>query len=478
MTFKSTQIVKKQSPQSKEQWNPHTYQKKGVKFILQNAAAGLFLDPGLGKTSISLAAIKILKKEKLVNKVLIIAPLRVCYLVWPKEASKWKDFDHLTVQILHGKDKVKNLHKDADIYLINPEGLPWLLKHDLKKLDFNMLIIDESSKFKASNTQRFKLLKPALNLFRRRYILTGTPSPNGMMDLFSQIYILDQGASLGKYITHYRNTYFYPSGFGGYEWKLQEGAEKKIQHAIKPLVLRMESKDYLELPELIENNIYVELPPFAREAYKEMEDELFIAVNNGDIVAANAAAASMKCRQIANGGVYGEDENMARQTFHLYMDKAEAVKDLIDELQGTPALVAYDFEHDLERLLKVLGKNTPYIGGGVSPKRSAAIEKAWNAGEIPVLLGHPASVAHGLNLQNAGNHVIWHSLTWNFEHYDQFNKRILRQGSKHKKVFVHHIIADNTVDIAVLTALKFKDKTQKSLLDGLKDYMKNRKIIQ
>lgn len=468
MTSKSTTTAVKLFTRLKEHWNPHKYQRKAVKFVIQQGAAALFLDPGLGKTSIFLAAVKILKKEKLINKVLIIAPLRVCYLVWPKEVVKWHDFKDLKVQILHGKDKEKNLYKEADIYLINPEGLTWLVTHNLKKLGFDMLGIDESSKFKAANTKRFKQLKLLLPIFRRRVIMTGTPSPNGMMDLFSQIFILDGGAALGRFITHYRNNYFYPTGFGGYEWKLQNGAEQKIQNAIKPLVLRMEAKDYLELPELIENNIYVELPAEARHAYKEMEDELFVDLAKGDIVAANAAAASMKCRQIANGGVYDED----RGVHQLHMEKAEAVKDLIEELQGTPALVAYDFEHDLGRLQKVLGKNVPYIGGGVSPKRSQEIEKAWNAGEIPVLLGHPASVAHGLNLQNAGNHVIWHSLTWNFENYDQFNKRILRQGSKHKKVFVHHIIAEKTVDVAILTALKFKDNTQKSLLAGLKEYMK------
>lgn len=438
--------------------------------MLQNACAGLFLDPGLGKTSITLAALKILKREKLMNKVLIIAPLRVCYSVWPREAVKWKDFKELSITILHGKDKEKNLAKDFDIYLINPEGLPWLLARNFKKLGFDILIIDESSKFKATNTQRFKLLKPVLPYFRRRYILTGSPAPNGMMDIFGQIFILDLGGALGRFITHYRNTYFYPSGFGGYEWKLQQGAEARIQERIRPLTMRLEAKDYLELPKLIINRIEVELPSKAREAYKEMEREMFAALTKGDIVAANAAGASMKCRQMANGGVYDED----RTTHHLHMEKAEAVLELIEELQGTPALIAYEFKHDLERLQRVLGKDTPYIGGGVSTKRSTELEIAWNKGEIPVLLGQPASISHGLNLQDAGNHVIWHSLTWNFEHYDQFNKRVLRQGSTHSKVFVHHIVATDTIDEAILMALAFKDNTQKSLLAGLKDYMQKR----
>lgn len=471
MTFKPTIQKKKPSKQlnvhSPQGWKPHGYQKKAVKFALQNACAGLFLDPGLGKTSITLAVIKVLKKEKLINKVLIIAPLRVCYLVWTKEIDKWKDFQGITIQLLHGKDKERNLKKDADIYIINPEGLPWLFKNDLRKLGFDMLVIDESSKFKSASTQRFKLLKPMLRYFKRRYILTGTPAPNGMMDLFSQIYILDEGAALGRFITHYRSTYFYPSGFGGYEWKLQENAHQRIQERIKPMILRLEAKDYLDLPALIESPVYVDLPNAARDVYKQMEDEMIAALNKGDIVAANAAVASMKCRQIANGGVYDELHN----AHHIHMEKAEAVKDLVEELQGTPALIAYDYDHDLQRLLKVLGKDTPNISTA-SPKAAAKIEEAWNAGELPVLLGHPASVGHGLNLQGSGNHVIWHSLTWNFEHYDQFNKRVWRQGNKNSHVYVHHIIAENTVDEAVLMALKYKDHTQSSLLNGLKAYMK------
>lgn len=448
-------------------WKPHFYQKKAVKFMLEHACAGMFLEPGLGKTSITLAVLKMLKKEKIAAKTLIIAPLRVCYSVWPREVAKWDDFKDLKVTILHGKDKEKNLDRAADIYLINPEGLAWLLARNFKRLGFDVLVLDESSKFKATNTQRFKLLRPVLQYFSRRYILTGTPAPNGLMDIFGQIFILDLGAALGRFITHYRNNYFYPSGFGGHEWKLQAGAEQRIQEQIRPLTMRLEARDYLDLPKLMINRIDIDLPPQVRSAYADMEKELYTALTKGDIVAANAAAASVKCRQMANGGVY--DEN--RDIHNLHMEKAEAVLDLVEELQGTPALVAYEFQHDLDRLLKVLGKKTPYIGGGVSAKRSAEIEAAWNRGEIPVLLGQPASMSHGLNLQNAGNHVIWHSLTWNFEHYDQFNQRILRQGSKHKKVFVHHIVATDTTDEAILMALKYKNNTQKSLLDGLKQYL-------
>lgn len=471
---KSTIMQTKQSKQSKIAWKPHGYQKKAVKFMLKNSCAGLLLDPGLGKTSISLKAGSVLLGEGMIDTIFIIAPLRVCYSVWPKEIAKWKDFEHLEYAILHGKDKEKNFEKEVPIYIINPEGLSWLLSHPRfkKKLTSAMLVVDESSKFKSTSSQRFKLLRPWLTKFRRRYILTGSFVPNGLLDILGQMYIVDTGEALGSYITHYRNNYFYPTGFGGYEWKLQDGAEERIQARIKPSTLRLAAEDYLDLPEMVTNRIEVELPPHAMQAYKEMEDELITSLRKGDVTAATAAVASMKCRQIANGGVYDE----FRTAHFIHDEKAKAVADLIDELNGTPALIAYDFEHDLHRLRKVLGKDVPYIGGGVSAKKSDAIEQAWNAGDIPVLLGHPASIAHGLNLQNAGNHVIWHSLTWNFEHYDQFNKRILRQGSKHKQVYVHHIMAKETIDDIMLFTLGRKNNTQKDLYAALNEFYGIKKL--
>jgi len=288
------------------------------------------------------------------------------------------------------------------------------------------------------------------------------------MDVFGQIYILDMGAALGKYITHFRNTYFYPSGYGGYDWKLQDGAEKKIQAKIKPLVMRLAADDYLELPELIYNRIDVELPKDARAIYDEMERELWTMVGKDSVTAVNAAVASGKCRQIANGGLYKEDGS----TIHIHDEKTDAVVDLVEQVQGSPVLIGYEFHHDLARLEKAFGSRATHMGG--SGKAAAEIEAAWNAGEIPILLGNPASMGHGLNLQDAGNHVVWYSLTWNFENYDQFIKRIRRQGSQHKKVFVHHIMAENTIDDVVLMSLKSKDFTQQSLLFGLREYLSNK----
>lgn len=470
---KSTIMQTKQLMPSATAWKPHAYQKKAIKFCLMNACAGLFLDPGLGKTSISLAVIKILLKEGLIDCALIVAPLRVCYSVWPKEILKWKDFKDMKISILHGKDKEKNLTKPADIYIINPEGLEWLFsQRSFKKKFYNQaLFIDESSKFKNTQSKRFKLLKNVLNYFSRRYILTGSPAPNGLLDLFGQIFIIDQGAALGRFITHYRNQYFYPTGFGGYEWKLQAGAEKRIQDRIRPLTLRLDAEDYLDLPKLIINKVDIELDKASRNIYEEMEKELIAAIKNKEVAAVNAAVASGKCAQIANGGIYDEEG----KAHFIHDEKARATADIIDELNGAPALVAYEYDHDLDRLRSVLGKDTPHIGRGVSPKRSAEIELAWNRGDIPVLLGQPASIAHGLNLQQSGNHIIWHSLTWNFEYYDQFNRRIRRQGSKHSKVFVHHLVAVDTVDELKLMALNSKFRTQKDLFDALKVFLGRKK---
>jgi SNF2 family DNA or RNA helicase len=483
-------------PQSSKPWQPHAYQKKAVKFLLEHAASALFLDPGLGKTSITLAAIKLLKQKKLLDKVLLIAPLRVCYSVWPKEVSKWTDFGGLKVAVLHGPRKEEALKSDADVYVINPEGLDWLLQakktkttqgktkvevdlRRFKNLGFDTLVVDELSKFKHTNTNRFKGLKLVLNTFRRRWGLTGSPASNGLLDLFGQCYILDQGRTLGPYISHYRMKYFVPS-HDGFSWNIREGAEDEIYERISPLALRMAADDYLDMPALIENNIRIDLPADVMTMYNQLEEDLIAKLDAKIIVASTAAAASMKCRQVANGGIYLDPDVQAliklpkskREWVNLHTEKVDALADLIDELQGSPLLVAYDFEHDLDRLREKLGQDVPYIGGGVSAKRSSELEQLWNAGKLPVLLGHPQAMAHGLNLQEMGNHVCWHSLTWDYELYDQFIRRVLRQGNKSKKVFVHHIMARGTVDEVVLAAVKSKRRGQNALFDALKKLRK------
>jgi SNF2 family DNA or RNA helicase len=445
-----------------------------------------------------LAAIKFLKKQKIINKVLLIAPLRVCHSVWPAEIKKWEDFSGLKITLLHGLKKDQALQVDADIYIINPEGLEWLLKitktkspygkrtsvsFDMqrwKKFGFDTLVIDEISNFKHTNTVRFKSIKLTLGTFARRWGLTGSPVPNGLLDLFGQCYILDEGRSLGRFITQYRMKYFNPS-YDGFSWDLREGADQEIYKRIKPLALRMAAEDYLEMPELVENNIYVDLPEGVEEIYDKLHRELITKIKDRTIVAANAAAASTKCRQIANGGIYLDPEvkellkmrTSKREWLDLHWEKIDALEELISELQGSPLLVAYDFAHDLSRLRERFGKNIPYIGGGVSVKRSNELVDLWNAGKLPVLFGHPQAVAHGLNLQSVGYHVCWHSLTWDYELYDQFIRRVRRQGNKSKQVFVHHIIARGTIDdLAIMPALKSKAHGQNALFEALKSMVR------
>ena len=466
---------------SAEQWKPEGYQRRAVRWLLEHGGAGLLLDPGLGKTSISLAAFKILKRERIADVMLVIAPRRPCTLVWPPERDKWKDFSTLSMAVLRGSDRERRLRQKHDIYVINPEGLPWLVQHPLFRKRFHgaVLCVDESSKYRHTKTQRFKILKPVLPLFRRRWILTGSPAPKNLMDLFGQIYILDLGRALGGFITYYRYEHFDKTGYGGYSYKLKPGHDKKIYAKIKPLVLRMSAEEYLKLPP-ISGMIgmkrskplitWVDLPDKARRHYDQME-ELFVAqLARGEVRASNAGVASMKCRQIASGGLYYDDRKKLRKGRdwqELHDAKTEAVVDLLEELQGQPALVAYEFNHDLERLRKVLGKDTPHVGGGLTDKRATIIERAWNNGDLPYLLVNPSSAAWGLNLQRGGRAVIWHTLTWNWEYYYQLVKRIWRRGQT-QRVFVHHVLARDTMELAMLYALRKKAMTEKALLDALR----------
>jgi SNF2 family DNA or RNA helicase len=473
-------------------WSPHGFQKKAVKFLLEHAAAALFMDPGMGKTSATYAALKILKAKGVLKKALIIAPLRPCYLVWPKERAKWADFMGLRISILHGPKKAAALAEDVDAHVINPEGLEWLLGMEksktpmgktrvsldvakFKALGYDTLIVDELTMFKHTNTVRFKALRQILPTFARRWGLTGSPAANGLMDLFGQCYVLDEGRSLGQYITHYRLKYF-DLLRDGFTYVLKPGAEKDIYDRIRPLALRMAAEDYLDLPDLVENDILVDLPEDARVVYDHLENDLLVALGEGVVTAANAGVASMKCRQVAGGGIYLDQDVLGlvkkpvtgRAWADVHKAKTEALQDLVEELQGSPLLVAYEFEHDLERIKAALGQDTPHIGGGTTARRSTELEAAWNRGELPVLLAQPQSIGHGLNLQACGHHICWYTLTWNYELYDQFNKRVHRQGNKNRKVFVHKIKARGTIDQIVDMALRGKAKGQQALFEALK----------
>lgn len=464
----------------------HGYQKKGIKFLLMHGAAALLLDPGMGKTAIVLKALDALKRAKTNRRTLIIAPLRVCQLVWPAEVNEWSDLSHLKVGVLHGPNKQKILddYESYDILVINPEGLEWLLhggKRASAKVDtrrwrqfgFDTLVIDELTKFKHTKGVRFKMLKQVLPTFSRRWGLTGTPAPNGLMDLFGQMYVLDLGNALGQYITHYRTRYFTALDRNGWNWALQPGAAERIYEAVKPLAMRASAEDHLELPEIVPQKVYVELPPKVRDLYEELEDELVASIKGKEVIASNAAAASTKCRQIANGAVYVDDDlasrvmGKKREVLSLHDLKMDALKEIIDELNGAPVLVAYEFNHDRDRLRKAFPDAT-FMADAKTQAKAKAIEAAWNNGEIGVLFGHPASMGHGLNFQKgSAQHVIWFSMFWDLELYDQFIKRVRRQGNAAKRVFVHHLIARETVDEVVFHVQRGKDRTQRKLLEAI-----------
>lgn len=474
-------------------WTPHLGQKRGVKFLLENACGILAAEPGVGKSSMVLGAFKILKKKGVASKMLVVAPLKPCYLVWPREQAKWVDFKEMKIQVLHEKTRREDLIEDADICVINPDGLDWLLgakrvkdsrgrtsvTTDLKRFKsfgFDTLVIDELTRFKHHGSGRFKVLKTVLHTFGRRWGLTGSLVANGLMDLFGQCYVIDLGRTFGAYITHFRMTYFYPD-HDGFGWSLQEGAEERIYDRLRPLTLRLAAEDYVDMPQVVENVIEFDLPPKVQQLYDKLEARLIAQIEDRTVVAANAAAASTKCRQIANGGIYLDPEvidlldksaaKTGREWLNLHTEKVDLLEDLIEELQGSPLLVAYDFEHDIDRLRTKFGKDIPYIGGGVPAKRFEELERLWNQGKLPVLFVHPKSVAHGLNLQESGFHVAWHSMTWDYEEYDQLIRRIRRQGSKARRVFVHHLIARNTIDETMLWSVRNKAKGQSALYDAL-----------
>lgn len=451
---------------SAQSWIPHDYQERAIRLLLSQASGGLFLDPGLGKTSIILATFKILKQKEYVKQMLIVAPLRPVYKVWPDEIKKWAEFNGLTYTILHGPEKNQRIKDETDIHIINPEGLLWLLDPKQNRPRYDVLCLDESSKFKDTSTKRFKLLKTLLPSFDRRWILTGTPVPNGLEDLFGQIYILDSGRSLGRYITHFRNLYFQRVGYNLYDWRPRPGAFEEVVEKISPLILQLSAEDHLKMPELNCLTISVSLPLDARKVYDEVEDDFISRMESGDLVAANAAVAGIKCRQIANGAVYLADKSVVE----VHDEKLGALEDILEELGGAPCLLLYEFEHDRERIRERLG-DIPTLGSGISGAKLDRLIDEFNAGRIPVLLGHPASMGHGLNLQGSCKHVIWFGITWNLEYYDQAIARVYRQGQKSDTVFVYHIVAKDTLDEKVVKVLAAKDRDQQKLLKSLGEHV-------
>jgi len=453
-------------------WNPHPYQMKAVQFLIENGSGQLWLDPGLGKTSITLQALKILRAAKAINKVLILAPLRPTYAVWPEEINKWDNFNDLTISILHGPNKEHRHNDKSFIHVINFEGLQWLAKKN--HFPYDALIVDEISYLKNTRTERFKALSPMLNNFKRRFGLTGSPAPNSLMDVFGPQLVIDRGATFGKYITHFRTTYFHPTGYGGYEWALKVNADKEIYEKLANKVLRMKAEDYLDMPELITNKVHVTLPAKIKVMYKQLEDKLLLDINDNKVTASTAAVAVGKCQQMANGAIYLDGADKDIQILHD--EKINAVLELIEGMNGKPCLIGYHFRHDLIRLQKAF-PNAPFIGSGVTGKEMQIIIDDWNQGKHPVLLAHPQSAGHGLNLQGSGHAVIWFSNTWSLEIYEQFIRRLWRQGQRNN-IIVHQVIAKDTIDEAIVAATSRKDKSQQALMNAIKDYANRETILE
>jgi hypothetical protein len=453
-------------------WSPRSYQEKGVVLMIKQACAGLLWKPGRGKTSVVYAAVSMLLQQNFIRGVLVVCPIRPAYRVWPNQKNDYKDFEHLRVSVLHGPEKDKVLAAGgANIYVVNPEGLPWLLgnpQNAKRIMDLcDMLVIDESTKFANPQTARFKLLRQWIPKFRRRYILTGSPRPKSLMDLFGQIYILDEGSSLGRYITHYRTNYFYPHGFQNREWAPQEGAEERIMEKIAPLVDVINTEEGLGLPDLVFNDIWVDLPPAAMREYRRMEISMLAEVSSGTVVAANAAVASGKCRQICNGILIHEDCSYTE----VHDEKLDALRDLIEQLQGHPLLVTYEFVADKNRIEKAL--NIPCISSGSARKDDEMIE-AFSKGLLPAVQGHPQSISLGIDgLQKSCADIAMFGLTWSLLNYEQVIQRVRRSGSKSKTVTVHRILARGTVDERVLQVLDNREKDQDSFLTLLRQMASN-----
>lgn len=464
---------KKRFASHAEEFVPKRYQKECIRFGISRTAAGFLLAPGLGKTAIILFLFKILKKLGFVDELIVIGKLRIIYTVWPAEIEKWGlDFRYRT---LHGNKKEERIRKNADVWLVNYEGMRWVEENQkrlFKKDKRYMVVCDESSKIKNSQSKRFKILRRMLHLFDRRYILTGSPVPNSLQDIFSQAYFLDGGKALGEYITHFRNKYFYPSGFMGRDWQLQPGAEKRIFKRLRPIVIRYGNEE-LNLPPLTPLTREVTLPKNVRKKYHEMEKDFITQLNEHEVTSANAAVASGKLRQIANGGLYLEREFDARgrpigkrKFVRLHDEKCENLLDLIEELNGEPTLVFYEFVHDLARLRRYF-PDAPAINKGLSLKDTKKVLRRWNAGKIPVLFAQTTTAAHGLNMQGSGGIVVFYSMGWNLEEHEQAIARVWRQGQK-RRVLVYRIVAKGTVDEDILDTLGAKDRTQKMLLHAMR----------
>ena len=451
-------------------YSPHEYQRYAAEYIKAHPAAAVFLACGLGKTSITLTAVNDLMFDSFeIHRALVVAPIRVASFSWPAEIEKWDHLEGLKYSVAVGTaaERLAALKKQADIYLINRENVQWLITESGIPFDFDMVVIDELSSFKNHQTKRFKALMKVRPKVKRIVGLTGTPSSNGLMDLWAEFRLLDMGERLGRFIGQYRTSYFRPDKQNGqvvFSYKPLPGAEKQIYSKISDITISMKSTDHLRMPELINSRYTVYLSETEREKYEELKKDLVLQLPDGEITAANAASLSGKLSQMADGAIYTD----AGGTIAIHERKLDALEDIIEAAYGRPVLVAYWFRHDLERITERLHK----LKIPCSRLDTDGSIRKWNAGEIPVALIHPASAGHGLNLQSGGNTLVWFGLTWSLELYQQTVARLWRQGQESETVVVQHIITKGTIDERIMKALSEKDTTQAALIDAVKADLK------
>lgn len=464
---------------------PHDYQRFTIEQMVERKKLFAVLDMGLGKTSCTLSAIAQLIYDRFeVEKVLIIAPLFVADVTWEDERDKWDHLRPLRISKILGteKQRLAGLNRNADVYTINRENVKWLIDYFVKKgraWPFDMIVVDESSSFKSGSSQRFRALRKATAVVDRVVLLTGTPDPNGLMDLWSQTYLLDGGERLGKTLTEYRNRYFTPGRRNGniiYEWLPREGAKEAIFAKLSDVMISLTAADYLKMPERIDNVVKLRMPPEAKEQYERMEEECILELESGDVVAGNKAAVTNKLLQMANGAVYYEeleaDEDgvvtgWQRKWVQIHEAKLDALEEIVEDY-GQPLVVFYSFQHDFERLMARFARYDPAV------IRSRKEIEAWNRGEVRLLFAHPASVGHGLNLQAGGSMAVWFGLPNNLEWYQQANARLYRQGQK-RTVVITHLLMEGTQDVAVMRGLKGKTLNQDELIAAVKARIKSRK---
>lgn len=440
---------------------PHNYQQYAIDYIESHSISAVLLDMGLGKTSITLTAINDLLFDSFdVHKVLVVAPLRVARDTWSAEIGKWEHLKDLRYSVVVGteRERLKALSIPADIYIINRENVQWLVEDSGLPFDFDMAVIDELSSFKNHQSKRFKAFMKVRPKLKRIVGLTGTPAGNGLMDLYAEFRLLDMGERLGRFISQYRDAYFQPDKRNGmiiYSYKPLPYAEQQIYDRISDITISMKATDHLKMPELISSEYTVKLTEKQKEKYEKLKKELVLTSDDNEVTAANAAALSNKLSQMASGAVYSDDGSIV----NVHDGKLDALEDIIESMNGKPLLVAYWFKHDLERIKKRFD---------VREIKSSEDISDWNSGKIPVALIHPASAGHGLNLQSGGSTLVWFSLPWSLELYQQTNARLWRQGQTANKVVIQHIITKDTIDAKILNALKAKDTTQAELISAVK----------